>query len=231
MDRGKHSGDGAAGGDNHFTPGDAAAYDKAVAERFPDHPELAGRLKRAAEALRGAAISEWLKKETLNNYGQFTAELAEKTPNRTVLFYLWGRIAAFTGGLKPVVELGELLAGSLGITLRPQGGPPREPPADERRAAPRRGSALKVVCYPAGAGLRERRQGRVRDVSHTGIGLVVDRDWQAGTALVVERPAEGGFKGVRATVVHTAPQLAGTFLVGCVLEMPLTDAEVECLTS
>src|SRR5439155_18880566 len=67
------------------------------------------------------------------------------------------------------------------------------PPAEgERRAAPRHGSTLKITCYPVNASLLERRQGRVRNVSRTGVGLLVDRAWQRGATVILELPAEDG---------------------------------------
>ena len=100
----------------------------------------------------------------------------------------------------------------------------------ERRAAPRLPSTLKVMCYPSGSGLLERRQARVRNVSRTGIGLSVDRAWPPDTRLMVELPAEDGVRPVRCRVIHSTPQIGGTFLVGCVFESALTDAEVQALT-
>jgi hypothetical protein len=134
---------------------------------------------------------------------------------------------------------------TLTIPVRTQGlwedkmeseGAAREPvsqgaPAEgERRAAPRHNSTLKITCYPVNASLLERRQGRVRNVSRTGVGLLVDRAWQRGATVILELPAEDGFKAVRAKVVHATPQIGGTFLVGCALELPLTDAEVQALS-
>ncbi len=107
----------------------------------------------------------------------------------------------------------------------------REPagPNAERRNAARFSSSLRIACYPAGSGLLERRTVRVRNVSRSGIGLVVDRHWQPGTALILELPAEEGVRSVRARVVHSTSQPGGTFLVGCTLDNMLTDAEVEAL--
>ncbi len=106
---------------------------------------------------------------------------------------------------------------------------PPSPGGPERRAAPRVPSTLKISCYPSGGGFTERRQARIRNVSRNGIGLTVDRAWPPGTVLVVELPAEDGVKAVRARVIHSTAQLGGTFLVGCTLELPLTDAEVQAL--
>jgi hypothetical protein len=99
----------------------------------------------------------------------------------------------------------------------------------ERRAAPRYSSSLRITCYPANSSLTERRQARIRNLSRTGIGLSVDRSWPGGTVLIVELPAEDGSRAVRTRVIHSTPQMGGTFLVGCTFDMPLTDAEVEAL--
>lgn len=104
------------------------------------------------------------------------------------------------------------------------------PPGGERRAAPRHTSSLKLACYPTGSGLLERRQARVRNVSRTGIGLAVDRTWPSGTNLMLEVPSEEGVKPVRARVIHSTMQMGGTYLVGCVFENALTDAEVQALS-
>jgi len=107
---------------------------------------------------------------------------------------------------------------------------PQEPsPEGERRTATRRLSTLRIACYPAGSGLLERRMVRIRNVSRTGIGLIVDRNWQQGLALILELPGQDGVRSARARVVHSTSQPGGTFLVGCVFDMQLTDAEVEAL--
>src|SRR5437773_3726645 len=106
---------------------------------------------------------------------------------------------------------------------------PQEPPESERRRASRQSSTLRIACYPAGSGLLERRMVRVRNVSRTGIGLVVDRPWQQGLALILELPAEDGVRSARARIVHSTSQPGGTFLVGCVFDTQLTDAEVQAL--
>src|SRR5262249_10804157 len=88
----------------------------------------------------------------------------------------------------------------------------------ERRAAPRLPSNLRISCYPVGSSLGERRQGRLRNVSKTGIGLVVDRCWTPGTVLMLQLPAAEDLRLVRARVVHATPQPGGCFLVGCLLD-------------
>src|SRR3954463_7799197 len=104
--------------------------------------------------------------------------------------------------------------------VRPSG--PEGPSEGERRTAIRQLSTLRIACYPAGSGLLERRMVRVRNVSRTGMGLVVDRPWQQGLALILELPAEDGVRSARARIVHATSQPGGTFLVGCVFDTPLT---------
>ncbi len=107
--------------------------------------------------------------------------------------------------------------------------PPSPPPEGERRAAARQLSSLRIACYPAGSGLLERRMVRIRNVSRTGIGLIVDRHWQPGIALILELPAEEGVRSARARIIHATSQPGGTFLVGCSFDNQLTDAEVQAL--
>ena len=115
--------------------------------------------------------------------------------------------------------------------VRPTPEPNPQGPAAERRTAPRLTSSLKITCYPVGASLLERRQGRMRNVSRTGIGVLVDRAWQSGTNVMLELPIgeEESIKSVRARVIHATAQLGGTFLVGCSFEVALSDAEVQIL--
>lgn len=104
-------------------------------------------------------------------------------------------------------------------------------PGQERRAAPRHPSSVKILCYPVGAGLGERRQVRVRNASRTGIAVLTDRRWDPGTSLVLELPGEEGPQVLRGRVVHATPQPGGCFLTGCVLDFPLSDAQLQALIS
>ena len=106
------------------------------------------------------------------------------------------------------------------------GGPPAE---GERRAATRHSSTLRIVGYPVGGGLAERRNARVRNVSKTGIGLVLDRHWQSGLALILELPLAEGIRLTRAKVVHATSQPGGCFRVGCIFDQQLTAEEVQAL--
>jgi hypothetical protein len=88
-----------------------------------------------------------------------------------------------------------------------------------------------VVCYPTGAGLAERRQVRLQNISRNGFALIADRRWDPGTVLVIELPAAEGVTATRVRVVHTTSQLGGCFLIGCAFDVPLTDAQLQALSS
>ena len=103
------------------------------------------------------------------------------------------------------------------------------PPEGERRTAARHSSTLRITCYPAGSGLGERRNARVRNVSKTGIGLVLDRHWLPEMKLILELPLAEGIRLARAKIVHSTTQPGGCFLVGCLFDQQLADEEVQAL--
>src|SRR4051812_18176501 len=109
---------------------------------------------------------------------------------------------------------------------------PPDPGGAERRTDVRRPTSIRIVCYPTGAPVTERRQVRLRNVSIKGLALVADRRWEKGTELVVELPGadERTVQG-RAHVVHSTPQLGGLFLIGCILDVPLTEAQITAMVS
>jgi hypothetical protein len=73
---------------------------------------------------------------------------------------------------------------------------------------------------------------RLQNISRTGLALIVDRNWESGTNLIVELPtAEGGATPSPARVVHATPRLGGLFLIGCILEIPLNEAQLKILTA
>jgi hypothetical protein len=49
--------------------------------------------------------------------------------------------------------------------------------------------------------------------------------------VVVELPVSEGTDNVKARVVHSTPQIGGLFLMGCVLDIGFTDAQLQRLTS
>ena len=103
----------------------------------------------------------------------------------------------------------------------------------ERREAARHLADLRVTCYPAGGGPGGGRVARVRNISRTGIGLIVDRHWGPGTSLSVGLPLDrepgARARSCQARVVHATAQPGGCYLVGCAFETPLADHEIQAL--
>lgn len=104
--------------------------------------------------------------------------------------------------------------------------------ARDRRARVRYSSALETYCQP-GTGSLETFWwlAKVRDVSRTGIGLVVPHRFDAGTLLTVEvqDPAEDYARTLHVHVVHAAALPEGGWLLGCTLQTELSDDEIQRL--
>jgi hypothetical protein len=71
----------------------------------------------------------------------------------------------------------------------------------------------------------------VRDVSETGLGLIVDQPFEIGTVLAIQlRSASAGASYILAgKVVHLTPHLDGIWVLGCSLSRRLTDEEIFAL--
>ncbi|HMF14282.1 MAG TPA: PilZ domain-containing protein [Gemmataceae bacterium] len=97
----------------------------------------------------------------------------------------------------------------------------------ERRKSPRQSSGAEIRCFPAGTHPSQAWTVQVRDVSDTGIGLVLKERLARGTSLILVFPATAGepLHVVCARVVHSTPRSEGGFVTGCALQSALT-AEV-----
>jgi hypothetical protein len=104
----------------------------------------------------------------------------------------------------------------------------------ERRAYVRLDSSLAATCHPAGRVREVGWPGKVRDISQTGLGLVLRHRFRPGTALVIEL-REGTGKAVQSLavrVVHATSILVDgsqCWLVGCLFEAPLGEEEARAL--
>jgi hypothetical protein len=127
-------------------------------------------------------------------------------------------------------KVSTVVTGEKGMSVEQPGGTPE--PGSERRGAPRQQTDLRVTCYPAVGGSAAGRPARVRNLSRTGIGLVVDQHWPPGMGLTLALPLleGGGTRPIMAKVIHATAQPGGRFLVGCAFDTPLTDNEVQTLT-
>lgn len=112
--------------------------------------------------------------------------------------------------------------------------PPLDPKGSERRARVRFPLARESYCQP-GAGLLDGFWwvAKIRDISQTGLGLVVPRRFDAETLLTVElltpNPEETLTLQVR--VVHALQQEDGSWALGCTLEEELSEEKLRLLVS
>ncbi len=103
-----------------------------------------------------------------------------------------------------------------------------EPPGFERRAAIRHAVEMPTSCREIALLGGNPWPAVLRDVSATGVGLVLSEPLQPGTFLTVEvpRPSKSGLRRLPARVVDNRHLGDGSWLVGCRLVRPLHDDEL-----
>jgi hypothetical protein len=106
-------------------------------------------------------------------------------------------------------------------------------PAD-RRAFVRFASERDADCRPAVPGAEFARPATVRDVSLSGVGLILRHRFRTGTALLIDLkdPSGATVVSVAARVVHVTPfarRGESGWLIGCQFERLLTDEELQAL--
>jgi hypothetical protein len=115
---------------------------------------------------------------------------------------------------------------------------PKAPPAPacapkqsgaERRAAVRYPCGLASSCHTITSRREDAWTATVKDISLTGIGLLLGRRFEPGILLAVEVPAEGAPQLLLARVMHTRPHGEGVWLIGCELVNPLAEDELKAL--
>ena len=105
------------------------------------------------------------------------------------------------------------------------------PGAGDRRGQPRQPSAcgwpVRLLARPSFRSYRA----LLRDVSFRGIGLLVEESLEVGSVLAVQlRSKHTQVSGIlTATVRHATPLPDGTCVVGCSLNRPLSDEEIQAL--
>jgi hypothetical protein len=117
-------------------------------------------------------------------------------------------------------------------SLSPQRGASTNPQA-ERRAYVRFPCDREITCQTL-AGLRgdqEKWLANVRDISVGGVGFVIDRRFEKGTALVIELAdqASASSRILLARVARVNAHGLGTWFVGCTFTNKLTDDELQAL--
>jgi hypothetical protein len=102
----------------------------------------------------------------------------------------------------------------------------------ERRVRVRYTQALKTFCQ-RGTGELDQIwwMGKVRDISCTGIGLVIQHRFDPETVLVVEleNSNQTQSQSFQVRVIRTTPQPDGRWFLGCVFTKELTDAELKAV--
>jgi serine/threonine protein kinase len=103
--------------------------------------------------------------------------------------------------------------------------------AKERRASVRYASELGCLCNPIWGDKSFRWSARVRDVSATGVALLLPRRFEPGTILSVElgATAESPSCTLHVRVVRQSRQPGKKWLLGCAFAGPIGDQEAQCL--
>ena len=114
---------------------------------------------------------------------------------------------------------------------RREGEAPAEPRVQERRACVRYLCHLDGSCQPvAQPATGESWLGKLRDISSTGVKILVNRRFEIGTLLVLELPRPGweASRMLLCRVVRAAKEPIGRdWEIGCTLARELSDDEVE----
>jgi serine/threonine protein kinase len=101
--------------------------------------------------------------------------------------------------------------------------------APDRRAYVRYGSQLKGSCRALSADRKHRWTAQIRDISASGLGLILNRRFEPGTVLRVKLPGSSSRRLYLIRVVRVQKQADRRWIVGCVFPRPLTDEEVRSL--
>ncbi len=101
----------------------------------------------------------------------------------------------------------------------------------ERRACVRLQSNAKGSCQSLSMQREADWQAMVRDISCTGIGLLLPRRFEPGSLLAIEltEATEGRRRLLLGRVARAEPQPDGNWLIGCTMANPLTEDEVRLL--
>lgn len=100
--------------------------------------------------------------------------------------------------------------------------------ADDRRVRVRYPSGAQTTFQPLNGVVQPRHPARVRNISRSGINLIVPRGFEPGGMLSIDLPDPDGKSSytVLACVVHASALPDGQWSVGCTFSQELTDAEL-----
>jgi hypothetical protein len=110
-------------------------------------------------------------------------------------------------------------------------GPPSEPA--DRRESERFPPETTPICRVGGEALPEEFRAIVRDLSTSGIGLLVNRPVKSGEVLVLSLETVDRHPGrpLPARVMHCSAVSEGNWLVGCQFVRKLSETELQALLS
>ena len=107
---------------------------------------------------------------------------------------------------------------------------PDLPQTFERRAFVRYRRRLETLWAYLGVGTPDLTSGEVFDLSSTGVGLVLDRAFPAGTTLVLRLPTKTlGWSSHLVRVRRCDEVTPGLFQVGCAFVRPLSAGQLQSL--
>jgi CheY-like chemotaxis protein len=103
--------------------------------------------------------------------------------------------------------------------------------AADRRAAARHSCGREYLCLPAGSVRGEPWRARLTNISAVGTRLLLDRQLEIGTLLVLRIPHAVGNDATNlfARVVRVAPECEGHWSLGCAFTRRLHDAQLRDL--
>jgi hypothetical protein len=98
----------------------------------------------------------------------------------------------------------------------------------EKRADERFAVAVHVDCELASPVLEDFGKVKVKNISTSGVGLIVTEPVATGMLLVVKlvNPVKKFSKTLLVRTVHVTPQASGSYLIGGNLDTPLTYEEL-----
>src|SRR5262245_12759294 len=107
---------------------------------------------------------------------------------------------------------------------------PEPADGDERRVWVRYPRRLHLLWQRPGETGREMLPARVYDLSRRGVGMIFDREFPAGTVLLVRLPTSTlGWTSHVVRVRHVEAHAPGEFRVGCSFAKPLPAAVLRAL--
>ena len=109
---------------------------------------------------------------------------------------------------------------------------PKDFQLNDRRAGSRCSCTLSATCEPIPPGSAEHFPGTVQNIAENGIGLILDRQLEAGSHLwVVMRGADDVLLGkMLIRIVHITTQADGHWLHGCLFTKEVSDPVMQSAT-